>query len=583
MSVFINENGRLPMLDYRNLRLERYELRERIGAGGMARVFKAWDTVLERPVAVKILHDHLADDPNFKERFEREARLIASLSHPNIVQIYDFKVVENGDLPLYYMVMPLITGQTLRGLMAELAANGQTLSYARILTLFSNVADALQYAHSKGMIHRDVKPANILIDENGQAILTDFGIARMVESGRLTQEGVSTGTPVYMSPEQASGQPGDARSDLYALGVILFEMLTGRPPYEDEGSVAVMMRHLNDPIPPLSDFLPLKNPALERILTRALAKNPNDRYPSIEAFAAAFKQAINNEIGVDDIQNRTLNTVALPRINTTNTRTGGSRFTTRIQPVIAKTPRAVIFAVSALVLLLIGVVIGQMALSQSRQSAAPTEVATIRASSMTESLYFTSTFADNDEQRNNWVQAASDGFIREITPDGFYHLTNQRPRTAVTALFNPTNEYASSSISMTGTLLDSSNPAGAMGIAFRYQNDDHYNVFAVDGLGRYSIWVRDDGQWRELRGSGEQWTRDPIINQQGSENRLQIDILGNRFTGYVNGKQLFSLNDNTLEAGSIGIYVATHTSGITEVLVDTYQTFPPAPPSMTGG
>src|SRR6187549_1180296 len=108
--VFINENGRLPMLDYRNLRLERYELRERIGAGGMARVFKAWDTVLERPVAVKILHDHLADDPNFKERFEREARLIASLSHPNIVQIYDFKALERDDLPLYYMVMPLIAG-----------------------------------------------------------------------------------------------------------------------------------------------------------------------------------------------------------------------------------------------------------------------------------------------------------------------------------------------------------------------------------------------------------------------------------------------------------------------------------------
>lgn len=573
------------MLDYRNLRLERYQLRERIGAGGMARVFKAWDTVLERPVAVKILHDHLADDPNFKERFEREARLIASLSHPNIVQIYDFKVVERDDLPLYYMVMPLVTGQTLRGLMAELAAHNQTLSYGRIQSLFSNVADALHYAHSKGMIHRDVKPANILIDQYGQAILTDFGIARMVESGRLTQEGVSTGTPVYMSPEQAAGQPGDGRSDLYALAIILFEMLTGRPPYEDEGSVAVMLRHLNDPIPQLSHFLPLKNPALERILTRALAKNPDERYPTVNEFASAVREALSGEIGTQDSENRTLNTVALPRINITNTRTGtGGRITTRLQPVIAKTPRPVIFAVSALVILLIGAVIGQVALTQNRQlNSTPTEAVDTRPSSMTESLYFTSTFEEDDEQWNNWVQAASDGFIREITSDGFYHLINQRPQTAVTALFNPTNTYASSSISMTATLLDSSNPAGAIGIVFRYQNDDHYNVFAVDGLGRYSIWVRQDGQWRELRGSGESWSRDPIINQQGSENRLQIDILGNRFTGYVNGKQLFSLNDDTLDAGNIGIYVATHTSGITEGMVDTYQTFPPAPPSMTGG
>ena len=253
-------------------RIDRYELRERIGSGGMARVFKGWDTTLERLVAIKILHDHLADDPSFKDRFEREAKFVAGINHPNIVQVYDFNVIDRDGYPLYYMVMSYVPGKTLRETLEEMAQSGKRLSQQRILDIMLNLTDALGYAHAQGTVHRDVKPGNIIFNENEQAVLTDFGIARIAQSSRLTQDGVSTGTPTYMSPEQASGQAGDVRSDLYSLSVILFEMLTGSPPYDDEGGLSVMLKHLNSPVPLISDVLGTPNPKLDLFIQKALAK-----------------------------------------------------------------------------------------------------------------------------------------------------------------------------------------------------------------------------------------------------------------------------------------------------------------------
>ena len=215
----------------------------------MARVYKAWDTNLERLVAIKILHEHLADDPTFKERFEREAKFIASFNHPNIVQVYDFNVIQREGFPLCYMVMSYIPGQTLREVLEDAELRGERLPRERVRALVDDLTSALGYAHQRGMVHRDVKPGNIILNEHGKAVLTDFGIARMVQSNRLTADGVSTGTPIYMSPEQASGQAGDMRSDLYSLGIIVYEMLTGRPPFVDDTSLSVMLKHLNTPPP----------------------------------------------------------------------------------------------------------------------------------------------------------------------------------------------------------------------------------------------------------------------------------------------------------------------------------------------
>ncbi|MFN8530774.1 MAG: protein kinase [Anaerolineae bacterium] len=188
------------------MRINRYEIRERIGAGGMARVFKAWDTTLERPVALKILHDHLADDPTFKERFTREARFVAALNHPNIVQVYDFNVIERDGFPLYYMVMSYIPGSTLRDLLYDYGERGERLPVERVYQIMRNLTDAIGYAHANGMVHRDLKPGNVLLGAQGDAILTDFGIVRMLESSRLTQEGISTAPRSICLPEQVSGE-----------------------------------------------------------------------------------------------------------------------------------------------------------------------------------------------------------------------------------------------------------------------------------------------------------------------------------------------------------------------------------------
>ncbi len=570
------------MSDLINTRIDRYLIQERIGSGGMARVFRAHDTNLDRPVAIKILHEHLADDPTFKERFEREAKLVASLNHPNIVQVYDFNAVTRDGFPMYYMVMSFVSGKTLRTLLEERAAAGEPLSQTRALELIAGVANALGYAHALGMAHRDVKPANIIINEAGQAVLTDFGIARMMESSRLTVDGYSTGTPAYMSPEQATGLPGDPRSDLYALGAILFEMLSGHPPYGDEGGLSLMLKHLNAPVPAVSPHLATDNPALDAFMQKAMAKNPDDRYQSAQAFA-------------DDRGAGVTGASRPPPLAPAEPPPSGGPTETLQAPSTAgaveetwshrRIPLPAILALGVLVIVLAGVV-AFGGLGASPDNDTPTQSGSDTGSQPVSSggaLYFTSGFDEDDEYRNNWIQGSLGGVLQEMTSDGFYRLRSERLATATTSIFNPDYVYSSVSIAMAGTLEPESSPEGAYGIAFNYRDQEHYNVFAVDGRGRYSIWVRDNGAWRELRETEENWTAHPAINPIGERNALTLDIMGSFFTGYVNGQQVVRVSDDTFSNGNIGIYLATHSEGVTSVLVDYYQTYPAAPPSMTGG
>jgi serine/threonine protein kinase len=595
------------MAEIINSRLDRYVIQERIGAGGMARVYKAWDTNLERPVAVKILHEHLADDSNFKERFEREAKLVAALNHPNIVQIYDFNAVERDGSTLYYMVMSYIPGKTLRDLLEELAARDEILSFDRILELMFNLIDAIGYAHAAGMVHRDVKPGNILLNEHGQAVLTDFGIARMLQSARLTQDGVSTGTPAYMSPEQVSGLAGDARSDLYSLGVIFFELLTGRLPYEDEGGLSLMLKHLNAPVPAVSDFLAARNEELDGVIYKALAKEPDNRYQSAQEFAADLKTAFLGTL-VTSLPKSVSSTAGgfttSPRPTPTSTQTAPTMPTPR--PANTRSMVGALVLV-ATVIVLIGIFVlnrppqipGLAQPDIPTQASPSTDVPSMTgddgddvpsmtgdddsAPSMTGSVFFTSSFDADDATRSDWPQDNDGGLLREITPEGFYHLHSERNRTAFATIYEGDDAYGNASISMTGTINAESNPAGAFGIAFRYTDPDHYNVFAVDGMGRYSIWVRNDGAWTELRQAGETWTRNDAIKRRGEQNTLLLDIIGSSLMGFVNNEQVVSVTDDTFSEGGIGIYLATHDTGITDVLVDSYQVLPASPPSMTGG
>jgi serine/threonine-protein kinase len=268
-------------------KIGKYTLAEKLGRGGMAEVYKAYQENLDRYVAIKLMHTFLASEEDFLHRFKREARAMAALNHPNIVGIIDFDVWKND---IYYLVMEYISGGTLKEHLETLANNGETMPLEQAVSIARQMASALAYAHKRNMVHRDIKPANIMLDETGRAILTDFGIVKLMgaQSMAYTATGALIGTPSYMSPEQAMGRPGDERCDIYSLGVLLFQMTTGQLPFAADTPLAVVMKHVNEPVPLPTEFNPSVPVDLQRVILKALAKNPDERYQT----AAEFEEAL---------------------------------------------------------------------------------------------------------------------------------------------------------------------------------------------------------------------------------------------------------------------------------------------------
>ncbi|MFM8321118.1 MAG: serine/threonine protein kinase [Chloroflexota bacterium] len=271
----------------------RYRLEELLGQGGMSAVYRAVDPNLRRRVAVKLIHSHLSNQPEFLRRFEEEAAAVASLRHPNIIQVYDF----NHDQGTYYMVMEYVAGETLQDRLKKLNESSGRLAFADVVRYAAGVCDAVDYANRLGMIHRDIKPANIMLDENGQAILMDFGIAKIVGGQKHTLTGAVVGTALYMSPEQIRGDVLDGRSDIYSLGVTLFEMVSGRPPFESDSTMSLMMMHLTDPVPDLRALRPGVPDGLASIIEKALGKTPAERFGSAAEMAAALRREAANQFG----------------------------------------------------------------------------------------------------------------------------------------------------------------------------------------------------------------------------------------------------------------------------------------------
>jgi eukaryotic-like serine/threonine-protein kinase len=291
----------LFMINMIGTRLGNYEIVQRFGEGGMAAVYKARQTNIKRDVAVKVILPNLASREEFTKRFEREAETSAGLSHPHIVKVFDYGSVKGFHLRLmegsqgidprkevYYLVMELLTGGSL-----EQKLRGGPMPVNQILPIVHQVASALDYAHGKGVIHRDLKPPNILFDAQGNAFLTDFGIAKMlVDTAPITQEGMTMGTPFYMPPEQWESENMGPGVDIYALGIVLFEMLTGKLPFTGSTPYKVLHAHMTTPPPSLYSLAPNLPPGLDPVIFRVLAKRPEDRYQNATDFAKAFSEAL---------------------------------------------------------------------------------------------------------------------------------------------------------------------------------------------------------------------------------------------------------------------------------------------------
>ncbi len=266
----------------------KYRIEALLGRGGMAEVYRAYQENLDRHVAIKLLYPFLVDEENFVQRFQREARAMAAIDHPHIIDVYDFDVIDHRP----FIVMQYLAGGTLHARQQRVSSQGKRLPLSLAIQTILQVSDALAHAHSFGMIHRDIKPGNIMFSEWDAAVLTDFGIVRMLRGTSHTTTGTLVGTPAYMAPEQGLGEPGDERSDLYALGVVFYGMVTGVLPFDAESPVALVMKHVREPVNPpalLNGELPRP---IEDVILKMLAKAPSERYQSATDLARGLTEAV---------------------------------------------------------------------------------------------------------------------------------------------------------------------------------------------------------------------------------------------------------------------------------------------------
>ena len=522
-----------------------YRIINKIGQGGMATVYKAYQPSMDRNVAIKVLPSQLAESKEFTARFQQEARIIARLEHPHILPVFDFGESDG----VTYFVMRYLEAGTLKSKMEA----GQ-LSLNEIDRLFTQLAEALGYAHSHGVIHRDLKPANALVDEQGNLFLTDFGIAKLLEnaSPRLTQTDAIMGTPAYISPEQAKALQVDQRSDIYSLGIILYEMVTGRVPFTADTPLAVILKHVSDPLPLPSIIKPDIPESIERVILKALAKEPNDRYSTTAEFLAAWKSALQDK---DTVRNTAEKMIPAP---------ASASFTATPAPASMASSKSarptgwIIGCVigACLLLSVAGVAVFASNSFFNKATSTPLPTETYTPIPPTETPLPTVTLVpdllQDDFSKENW------GTLKGADSSVYYDNEALRMKIFKKNWFvwsTPKSDiYQDIHIEVTATNNDGEATTAFGIICYQQDTTSSYYYVAMTSGGEYAIAINSKEKPDIFLTNNNQWTTSNKIKKNAASYRIGADCGNGKLTLYVDGQMIASASDNTYADGVVGLF-----------------------------
>jgi serine/threonine protein kinase len=528
-----------------------YRIINQIGKGGMATVYKAYQASVDRYVAVKVLPSQLAESKEFAARFQQEARFIARLEHPHILPVFDYGESDG----VAYFVMRYLEAGTLKDKMVE----GRPLPLKDIDKIFTQLAEALSYAHGRGIVHRDLKPANALIDSQGNIFLTDFGIAKLLESAspRLTQTDAILGTPAYISPEQAQSQPVDQRSDIYSLGIILYEMVTGSVPFVAETPLAVLFKHISDPLPPPSLVKPDVPPSIEKVILKALEKNQQNRFATAAEFVAAWKDALEER---ETVAQETTLPPASPA-TASNQAQRRPAPATRTMSKAARPTGWIIGCLAVLCLVFSVGGIGVLALNlpifspspatetplppiPSATPVPPTEV------SLTGNVLLEDDFSVSQDAWGTLTDAES-----SIEYEG--QALRMRNFTKNYVAWSTPNDLNYENVHLEITALNQdTDPGTAFGFICAQQTEEwSFYYVAITTAGDYAIIRATTGQSDVILTNDGNWGTSDLIPNQAPSYLIGADCGNGTLTLYVDGQQIASVSDNTYSSGRVGLFI----------------------------
>jgi serine/threonine protein kinase len=544
-----------------------YRIINQIGKGGMANVYRAYQPSVDRYVAIKVLPSQLAESKEFATRFHQEARIIAMLEHPHILPVFDYGESDG----VAYFVMRYLDAGTLKDKMEA----GRPLPLNEIDRIFTQLGDALSYAHSHGVVHRDLKPANALIDSFGNVFLTDFGIAKLLESAspRLTQTDAVMGTPAYISPEQAQGMPVDQRSDIYSLGIILYEMVTGGVPFVADTPLAVLFKHISDPLPLPSKVKPDVPEGIEKVILKALAKDPKDRFATAGEFVTAWKQALEEAKAARQAR-ETVPPVRPPETVVRQPEVKPIPPTSVLPRTVetkSRTPVGWIVGCLAVVCLVVAVLgIGGMVFgrqnfglfSSSTNTPLPTDTVVVPPATGTALPLPTATLAPVKDN----TPLLSDDF--SVSRDGWGTLTDQDSsveydgKTLRMKLFQENyviwsrpNDTDYENVHVEVTAITHADSTTAFGIiCFQQSKDWSFYYLAMTPGGEYAIIEATEGQDDAVLSNSGKWGSSDLIAKDAASYRVGADCGSNTLTFYVDGKKIDSVVDSTYTSGHIGLF-----------------------------